>query len=224
MVITNFQQLKSFRNKSGIYIFINKKDPTKKYVGKTKRCLYKRIAIEHNQANHTQCLHQAIKEVGLLEGFTIELIHWWDGPIDNLEILALETAIIDEYKCLKKFGGYNTCLFGSDRTGIPLSKEHKNHISNALKGKAPSLETRQKMKLNRPDVSGENNPMFGKRLTGQANHNFDLRIFHFFNKVTNETFKGHQNDFIKKFNLNAACVCYLIQQKRSIHKNWVLMT
>lgn len=53
--------------------------------------------------------------------------------------------------------------------GKNLSEETREKISNTLKGrpspnlgKHPSEETREKMRKNHPDVTGKNNPMFGK--------------------------------------------------------------
>ena len=70
--------------------------------------------------------------------------------------------------------GENNPMFGktvSDETreklsaahkGRTFSDEHKKKISIALKGKIVSDETREKLRQSRPDVNGENNPMFGK--------------------------------------------------------------
>lgn len=46
--------------------------------------------------------------------------------------------------------------------GIPCTKEQKRKISIANKGRIMSNETKEKISLNHPDTSGDNNPMFGK--------------------------------------------------------------
>ena len=77
MIITDFQQLEPFRYKTGIYLFTNKIEPDRHYGGKSVN-LYKRIALEHkNGKDHSkQYIDRVIKKHGLLEYFTIELIHW----------------------------------------------------------------------------------------------------------------------------------------------------
>ena len=46
--------------------------------------------------------------------------------------------------------------------GREFSEEHRKKISDANSRREISDETRQKMSNNRPDISGENNPMFGR--------------------------------------------------------------
>lgn len=50
------------------------------------------------------------------------------------------------------------------RKGIPKSEEFKKKLSEKLKGRVFSEETRQKMSQNHPDVSGDKNPMYGKKI------------------------------------------------------------
>lgn len=51
------------------------------------------------------------------------------------------------------------------RKGIPKTKEHREKISASNKGRIFSDETRKKMSINHADISGKNNPNFGKKLT-----------------------------------------------------------
>lgn len=47
----------------------------------------------------------------------------------------------------------------------PFSEEHKKKISESEKGKIVTEETKQKIRENHANFSGENNPMYGKHLT-----------------------------------------------------------
>src|ERR1039458_169011 len=159
MIIENYEQLKPFRNKSGVYLFTNRAEPDRHYGGKSVN-LYERIAENHKNATGNHYIDYVIKKHGLLEYFEIELVHWWETPVDKWEILALETAVIDEYKCLKEFGGYNLCFFSNDRTGLKHSQETKDKISLARKGKC----------------CGKENHNFGKHLSKE--HKLKLSLTH----------------------------------------------
>lgn len=108
--------------------------------------------------------------------------------------LSLEDAQQKEMEYIKKFNtqdpkfGYNVApggdtfkgedcpWFGTKRTeesirkqkehskGRKLTEEHKRKISEANKGRVFSDETRSKMSLSRPDVSGKNNPCYGRKV------------------------------------------------------------
>ena len=51
------------------------------------------------------------------------------------------------------------------RKGIPKDDEWRHKISLSNKGKIVSKESREKMKRNHADVSGKNNPCFGRKLS-----------------------------------------------------------
>ena len=55
---------------------------------------------------------------------------------------------------------------GEANKGRKLSQETRKKISEALKN--PSEETREKMRNNRPDMHGENGPMYGKQHTEET--------------------------------------------------------
>jgi len=199
MIITNFKQLESFRNKSGIYLFTDKLYPNKRYAGKAYNRLYGRIAIEHKngQGYKTQYIDRIIKQYGLLERFNIELIHWWDETVDKWEVLALEVAVIDAYDCLVNKGGYNILLFNFDRTGTKASLETKEKLSkfwkekykngyiSKNKGKKASLETKLKQSKN----SARNN--LGK--IGCLNHLFGTHSSIETRNKQSESQKGNKN-------------------------------
>ena len=50
------------------------------------------------------------------------------------------------------------------RKGVPKSEETKIKIGKALEGRKFSDETRRKMSENHADFSGENNPMYGRKM------------------------------------------------------------
>lgn len=240
MIIEDYEQLKPFKNKSGIYIFFNKKDPTKRYVGKSIN-LYRRIAIDHKNAkNKNHYIDNVIKKYGLLKYFNIELIHWWDEPIDKLTLLALEAAAIDEYKCLTKFGGYNILSCGTDMRGFKhsekskqkisishkgkiFSKEHRKNLSISLQRRIYSQETKRKMSLN----SAKNN--LGKKLSQETCLKISIKrrnpiIYKFQNRITNETYMGTRYDFYTKYMADDGDTSKLIKGQLKSVKNWILLS
>ena len=63
----------------------------------------------------------------------------------------------DDQTCVGRVSGEDHWNYGRH-----LLDEHKKKISNYHKGKHHTNESKQKMKDNHWDVSGKNNPMFGK--------------------------------------------------------------
>lgn len=53
------------------------------------------------------------------------------------------------------------------RKGVPKSEEWKNKISESNKGKIISKETKNKMRQNHANVSGVNNPCYGRKLSNE---------------------------------------------------------
>ena len=232
MIISDFEQLKPFRHKQGIYLFTDKENPTKHYVGKAKN-LFKRIAQDHQNSTGKYYIDYVIKKYGLLKKFQIELIHWWDTPTNNLEVLALEAAVIDAYSCLTKQGGYNICLFGNDRTGISLSDEHKRKIGLKSKNRHPTLETRNKISkslkgyVHKPmpqERKEQQSKIMKSRFTDKTNHPFyDHSIYTLKHRLTNELFEGTRCEFYTKFNLCPQNVSRVLSGKEKSIKQWILI-
>lgn len=224
MVINDLEQLKEFRNKAGVYIFIDKKDESKRYVGKSIN-LYQRIGLQHkNSANpKNSYIDRTIKKHGLFERFRIELIHWWEYEVNNIELLALEAAAIIEYGSIVEKGGYNICLFSNDNTGRKLSQEHKKNISLGhprLRGKLhhnfgriASKETRIKMSDLR---SGKYHHLYG------FHHSQETR-----NKISRSCWgRKHSKETIEKIKYHAKRrpIEQLDKETRNIIKVWVSIT
>jgi len=58
------------------------------------------------------------------------------------------------------------------KKGYKQTSEHKKKISESLKGRIFTNEWRQKLSENHRDVSGKNNPMFGKDFSDKNNPNY----------------------------------------------------
>lgn len=123
--------------KSGIYKLTNKVNGMI-YIGKSIN-LYHRIIEGHQYSNEKNYLSRAIKKYSW-KNFEIEILAEFD-KIDNIQLLALEVAFIEYFNSINRKIGYNICLFSNDKTGIKLTKQHKEKISNALR----------KYKINNPE-------------------------------------------------------------------------
>lgn len=154
-----------WESKNVIYCYTNKING-KRYVGQTVQKLRKR----HNQHqsgsyrkkyhDYNLPLHNAMRKYGI-ENFKLEILHVADEySIDMLEryyIYFLDTLV-------KNNKGYNVSDGGNN--GNPFAgktkeelREWKQKISKALKGKY----TGEKNHFYGKNLSGENNPMFGKK-------------------------------------------------------------
>ena len=130
----------------GIYKLTNKINK-KIYIGKANN-LYNRI-MEHKRAKSNTLIHFSIKKYNW-NNFEVEILAEFEN-IDNLELLALETAFIEYYNSTNKKIGYNICLFSNDTTGTKRTIESKLKMSknNArfMLGKRHSQNTKNKMSL-----------------------------------------------------------------------------
>lgn len=133
--------------KPGVYYFLCKLN-NMGYVGKTIDELLTRIN-NHCRPSGKQYIDKQIKELKI-ENFEIEILAEYEyGSVTDIELFALETAFIEYFDCMHP-KGYNLVLIGEGSYGYKYTKEQKENISNALKGK----------------FLGEKNPMFGTKRIG----------------------------------------------------------
>lgn len=179
-----------WKSKNVIYCYTNLIN-NKKYVGQTTRTL-KRRHIEHiseknndNQKGFNSSFHNAIRKYSI-DSFKLEIIHF-GKTLEELNYF--EKFYIRYYNCLNKKYGYNISSGGSNGNpyagkteeemnqiwsierresiskkmkGRTFSEETKQKLSKANKGRTFSEETKQRMSKNHANVSGKNNPMYGK--------------------------------------------------------------
>lgn len=144
------------------------------YIGQDSRNIPSYIGSGHAIVN-------AIKKYGK-KNFKKEILK---ECFSKKEMDKLEIEFIKLYDSTNRKIGYNISLGGGGSLGLKLSKEHKSLISKANKEKIVSKETREKISkshtgkkrtelhkknvsLNHSDVSGKNNPMYGKTHTKEA--------------------------------------------------------
>lgn len=149
-----------------IYIIENK-ITNKKYVGKTND-LRKRWTDHINKCNQNKDnfqLYNSMRKHGI-NNFDITSIYQSNN---HDHILSLEKYFIREYDTYKN--GYNMTYGGEGTIGRTASKETKNRISKANKGRVAwnkgktgiySEESINKMRIS---SSGKNHPFYGKKLT-----------------------------------------------------------
>ena len=138
--------------KSGIYCIENLING-KKYIGQSKN-VEKRMAHYHSRCH---ALLEAMKKHGKENFKAYVILLCEDAELNRLEI-----------ECIKIFSshvrenGYNISLGGS----IPILLERKT----------VSKETRKKLSDNHADFNGENNPRFGKKLSGASSKYFGVTL------------------------------------------------
>ena len=99
----------------------------------------------------------------------------------------LEIELIREWDSTNREKGYNIALGGEGYNGV-----------------IPSEETRRKISENHADVSGENNPMFGK-----TSHNARKVILLNTKEIFSSTMEG-----AKKYNVDSSCISKCCNGKR----------
>jgi len=119
----------------------------KVYIGYTKNSVYKRFRehIRCAEKNELNKFYNAIRYYGK-DNFEISILF---QSSDKNEALEMEIHCIKEYNAIES--GYNTRKGGTDgsvgcKPGIVFTEEHKRNIS-----------------INHHNVSGENNPFYGKK-------------------------------------------------------------
>lgn len=138
----------------------------KLYIGYTKNSLSNRLRGHFTKAFSGKYKNikffNAIQKYGKIN-FIIEPISSFNNKIDSQNY---EKQMILEYDTYNN--GYNSTLGGDggNTSDKPMTDEHKNKISIALKDRILSDEHRNNIKLNHHDVSGDKNPMFGKSSSG----------------------------------------------------------
>jgi group I intron endonuclease len=118
----------------------------KVYIGKTIK--FSKRLREHRHSKRGDLLRRAIDKHGW-ESFNFEILETFenfDKLKDNDKLLERESYYIDLFDSTNRDIGYNVCKFSTDRTGIPLSEEHKEKVRLGNIGKKRSEETKQKMR------------------------------------------------------------------------------
>jgi group I intron endonuclease len=174
---------------TGIYKIQSKIKPERIYIGSAMcfnlRWNEHRYLLRKNK-HHSKIIENHILKYGYkdLEFLIIESFEF----ISNEHLLSREQYYIDT---LKPF--FNICKVAGNTSGVKLSNETKMKLSKILTGKIVSAETRLKMSISgkgknkgkkasdktRLKLSndrkkrglwvGKNNPMYGKKLSGELN-------------------------------------------------------
>lgn len=128
------------------YIYKYTSPNGKVYIGKTNNeCLRKSQHKSDAKRNPKTYFHKAIKKYGF-ENFSYETI--FQTVSDSKEKLDYLLNVMEQY-FIRKFQSNNP-IFGYNLTAggegiLNVSKESREKISNALKGKSPSKEAREKI-------------------------------------------------------------------------------
>ena len=149
--------------KSGIYCIENLIN-YKKYIGQSVNIYarWKQHISELNGNKHfNDYLQKSWNKYGE-DNFKFYVIEYCDiNELDDKEIYY-----IDFYQTLNRDTGYN--LMSGGTFGRKYSQESREKMSRSLQGHKVSNETRQKIKDNHADISGEKNGMYGKHHTEDA--------------------------------------------------------
>lgn len=119
----------------------------------------------------------------------------------------------------KSPNGYNFTNGGDGTIGRMVSIESKIKSRNSNLGQKRSDETKQKMRDNHADFSGENHPMFGKTLSLKARKNMsEGAIGKFYEKRKNSSSKYFGVSKIEKYNKSGFYyLSYFSYNKKTIY-------
>src|SRR5210317_368180 len=104
-----------------------------------------------------------------------------------------------------------------------LKQRYKEGLVNHMKGKKHTLETRQKMSKNHYDVSGKNNPFYGKKHTKEIMDVIKYKVSKDYGFISpeNKVFKGRNLvDFCKQMKLSYDSMYLILRGKQAVHKGW----
>lgn len=129
---------------------------------------HKESTYNKNKPSYNYPLSRAMRKYGI-ENFSFEVLEICDT--DKLDELEMEyISMYNSYINAENSNGYNQTYGGDGNRGWKPSKDWIENQKQKHKpedcywyGKELSEETRQKMRENHADVSGENNPMWGKQ-------------------------------------------------------------
>lgn len=172
---------------SGIYKITNEVNG-KFYIGSSqnlrRRWLEHKRNLNRNKNEPNMRFQNAWNKYG--EGnFRFEVIEFVK---DVNKLMDREQYYLDLLKPYRKEIGYNVSSYADRRLGVKPSAETRRkmseakkgmkfdvewraNMSKAFKGRVYSAETRRRMSENHANFSGENNPMYGRRLCGKENGN-----------------------------------------------------
>src|SRR5210317_45476 len=109
------------------------------------------------------------------------------------------------------------------RISITLKQRYKDGLVCAMKGKKHSLETRKKMSENHYDVTGKNNPFYGKKHPKEVMEKIKYKISkdYGFLSPENKVFKGRNLvEFCKQMKLSYDSMYLVLRGKQAVHKGW----
>jgi len=154
--------------KPGVYKLTNKING-KIYIGESIN-VYSRIFYSYKKTKNNNLIDFAIRKYGF-ENFEVEILAEFEN-INEIELLALETAFIEFYDSTNKDIGYNICLIGNNRMGFKHSIETKHLMSKnnarAKSGTKWTELTRLKMINNKP-MLGKHHSTETKKKISMAN-------------------------------------------------------
>jgi len=201
---------------SGIYKIVNKING-KYYVGSSNDLFYR---IKHRHFNSllknthpNKYLQNAWNKYGS-DNFQFIIVEY----VEPQKLLVIEQMYLDKAKINND--SYNLSF---DSTKVEMTIETRKKIGNSHRGKFGELashygmfhtdETKNLIK----QKTIENTPR------GKLHPLYDHRIYKFYNRQTNETFIGTQNEFYKRYKLTQSKVNLVVNGIRKSHKNWLLM-
>lgn len=139
MILSNYNDIRKYRNSAGIYRFRNKIN-NKSYVGQSvtlgKRIREHLCTLRNTSRQHS--IHKAILKYGI-DNFEIEILTVFDN-VENLRSILnqAEQIYIAFYDSFKN--GYNETAGGDSTTGRKWTEEQRKHMREILSGRKRSPE------------------------------------------------------------------------------------
>ena len=119
--------------------------------------------------------------------------------------------------------GKKLSLESKRKVSESLKQRYKDGLVCFIKGKKHTLETRQKMSKNHYDVSGKNNPFYGKKHSKEIMDVIKYKGSKDYGFISpeNKVFKGRNLvDFCKQTKLSYDSMYLILRGKQAVHKGW----
>ena len=192
--------------------------------------LEERLITNNYIKNNKLCLNLAPGGQGGFGNMSKDYLKGDKNPSKRPEVRARLSELMNENHPLVIMSKTNNPNKGKkqpeelkQRISNTLKQRYKDGLVCTIKGKKHSLETRKKMSENHYDVTGKNNPFYGKKHSKEIMDMIKYKVSKDYGFISpeNKVYKGRNLvDFCKQTKLSYDSMYLILRGKQAVHKGW----